>query len=82
MTRPVAIIRPLLALAVAGAALSGCSTPHPYISEGDHKSVTVNYGGNIDSALPLARQYCARFERTPKLVDSGPDVAYFNCVPR
>ena len=76
------IVVAFLALGAVGATLGGCAGPHPYVSEGDDKSVAVNDGGNIESALPLARQYCARFERMPKLVDSGPDVAYFDCVSR
>ena len=80
--RAITVAGSLCALGIAVAALGGCTAPHPYISEGDQKSVAVAYGGRIDDALPLARQYCARFERTPKLVDSAPDVAYFDCVPQ
>jgi hypothetical protein len=77
MTRSIAAIA--LALA-AGAALTGCTGPHPYISEGDANSVEVAYPGDVQNALPLARQHCAQFERVPRLVDAGAGTALFNCV--
>ena len=79
MTRPFAAA--LLALA-SGAALTGCAGPHPFITEGDAKSVSVTYTGDVANALPLAREHCAQFERVPQLVDPGVDTAEFNCVRR
>ncbi|MGC2413162.1 MAG: hypothetical protein WA459_10760 [Stellaceae bacterium] len=78
MTRSFAAVAVALA---AGAALTGCTGPQPFISEGDANSVEVAYTGDIADALPLARQHCAQFERVPRLVDVGGGAALFNCVP-
>lgn len=80
MNRPIAILALMLAAGAAAAALSGCTAPHPYVREGDEKSVEVAYGGDVASALPLARQHCAQFQRTARLVDPGVDLAIFDCV--
>jgi len=81
MNRPAAIVL-TLAVGAAGAALAGCTAPHPAIRGGDQNSVEVSYGGDVASALPLARQHCARYERVPRLTDPGLDVAMFDCVRR
>lgn len=86
MTRSIAVAALAFAASAAGA-LSGCAGPHPAIRSGDANSVEVIYGGDAASALPLARQHCAQFERVPRLVSTGPDsggsadTAVFNCVP-
>lgn len=72
----------ILALGAASVALTGCTRPHPYVREGDRQSVQVNFYGTPDSALPVARQHCAAYDRVPRLTDAGPDIAYFDCVPR
>jgi hypothetical protein len=72
----------MLAVAAAGVALSGCTAPHPAIRNGNANSVEVSYAGDVASAQPLARQHCAQFERVPRLVDPGLDVAVFDCVRR
>jgi len=36
----------------------------------------------VASALPLARQHCAKYDRVPRLSDPGLDVAIFDCVHR
>lgn len=82
MIRPIGAKLSRLALAVAAAAVSGCTGPQAFISQGDAKSVTVGFAGDIASAWPLARQYCAQFERVPHLADKDLDVAYFDCVQR
>jgi hypothetical protein len=82
MNRSVAIVALMLAANAAGTALSGCTAPHPFISGGDANSVEITYGGDIASALALARKHCARYERVPRLVDPGIDLAVFNCVHR
>lgn len=79
MTRSIAAVSLALATCAAGAALSGC-TSHPYIVQGDAKSVEVSYGSDVARALPLARRHCAQFERVPRLVDSGAELALFDCV--
>jgi hypothetical protein len=80
MTRSIATVLLALAAGAAGAALSGCTASHPSILKGDANSVEVSYGGDVASALPLARRHCAQFERVPRLVDAGIDLALFDCV--
>jgi hypothetical protein len=82
MDKPTAILLTLTLSAAVGAALAGCNAPHPAIRSGDANSVEVSYGGDVASALPLARQHCARYERAPRLSDAGLDVAIFDCVRR
>jgi hypothetical protein len=74
----------MLALGAAGAALAGCTAPHPAVHSGDANSVEVSYAGDVASTLPLARQHCAQFERVPRLVDAaaGTGIAIFDCVRR
>lgn len=81
MNRPVALLL-TLALPAAAVAAAGCTAPHPAIRGGDANSVEVSYGGDVASALPLARQHCARYERVPRLNDAGLDTAIFDCVHR
>jgi hypothetical protein len=88
MTRSIAVVALVLATSAVGTALSGCSGQHPFIRDGDANSVEITYpGGDAASALPLARQHCARYERVPRFVNAGPDVgasadtALFDCVP-
>jgi hypothetical protein len=70
----------LLGYAAAAAGLAGCAGPHPYVREGDNDSVQIGYAGDVATAWPLARAHCARYERVPQLVDTGLDVAIFDCV--
>lgn len=72
----------LLPLAAAGVLLSACGWTHPYIRDGDAKSVEVGYGEDVATTWPLARQHCAAYDRVPRLVDPGLHLAYFQCVPR
>ena len=71
-----------LTLALGAAVLSGCTAPHPAVLAGDANSVEVSYGGDVASALPLARRHCAQFERVPHLRDAALDIAIFDCVRR
>jgi hypothetical protein len=66
--------------AVTGAILSGCSGPQPFVREGNAASVEIGYAGDVASALPVARRHCAGFERVPRLVSAGIDIALFDCV--
>jgi hypothetical protein len=79
MTRSIAAVVLVLA-AGAGATLSGCTGPHPFVRTGDANSVEVIYSGDAASALPAARQHCARYERVPRPVNAGADIAVFDCV--
>ena len=78
MTRSIAAV--LLVLACA--TLSGCVEPQPFVRAGNADSVEVVYSGDAASALPAARQHCAQFERVPRLVNAGADIALFDCVGR
>jgi hypothetical protein len=83
MTRSIAAVALVLATSTAGAALSGCAAgPHPFVRKGDANSVEVTYSGDVASALPVASEYCARYERVPELLNAGADLAIFNCVHR
>jgi hypothetical protein len=77
MTRAIAVVALMIATSTA---LSGCTAPQPLILNGDANSVEVTYAGNAASALPVARQHCARYERIPRLVNTGSDFAIFDCV--
>ncbi len=70
------------ALAFFSIALTGCNGPHPFVRQGDADSVDVYYGGDVASAWPVARRYCAQYERVPQLAEADPDVASFKCVRR
>jgi hypothetical protein len=73
----------LLAFATGAATtLFGCIEPHPFVRAGNADSVEVLYGGDVASALPAARRHCAQFERVPRLVNAGEDMALFDCVHR
>ena len=83
MRKSICLLRSVIAASgVAAVALAGCTAPHPFVREGDANSVEVVYGGDVASALPLARQHCARYEREARLALKGPDFADFICVPR
>jgi hypothetical protein len=70
----------IAALFIAGAALADCATPRPFVASGDSKSVQVDYYGDLSATWPLARQYCAGYQRTAKFSYSGDDIAVFDCV--
>ena len=80
MTRSIAAVLLTLGAGAAGANLSGCTGPHPFARAGDANSVEVVYSGDVASALPVARQHCARYGRVPRPVNAGADVAVFDCV--
>ncbi|HVC55274.1 MAG TPA: hypothetical protein VND95_04925 [Stellaceae bacterium] len=82
MSRTTIAVASIVALCAAGSTLAGCGGPHAFVKDGDQKSVDVAYSGDVATALPLARQHCAAFNRVPHLVDRSPYVAYFDCLPR
>jgi hypothetical protein len=50
------------------AALGGCSFASPQsqiIMDGKADGVVIQYYGNVDATLPLAKQHCASYERVP-----------------
>jgi hypothetical protein len=67
---------------LAVATLSACMGPRAFLKQGDATSAEIANSGDTEGALRIARQHCARFERVPQLVETGPDVAYFACVGR
>jgi hypothetical protein len=62
--------------------LAACSGPSPFVRAGDANSVEIGYSGDVETALPIARRHCAQFEKAPRLVDAGANVAVFNCITR
>jgi hypothetical protein len=64
------------------ATLAGCIEPHPFVRAGNANSVEVVYSGDVATAVPAARQHCAKYERVPRLVNAGADIALFDCVGR
>jgi hypothetical protein len=58
-----------------------CVGPKPFLLQGDAGSAQVGYSGTIDDATPVARQHCARYERVPRFVEAGENIAFFDCVP-
>jgi hypothetical protein len=54
--------------------------PKAFLLQGDANSAQVGYYGEIDSATPVARQHCARYERAPRFLEADQNVAFFDCV--
>lgn len=82
MHRSTAIAFLALACGLLCALLAGCAGPHPFVRDGNSSSVEVYYAGDVATAWPLATEHCARYERVPRLVDAGVDLAIFSCVPK
>jgi hypothetical protein len=66
--------------AAAAALLAGCVAAHPFVVTGDTTTVQIGYSGDVASAWPVARQYCASYGRIPRLAESDAYNAYFDCV--
>lgn len=69
----------LASLAAAGGLLTACA-PAPLLLEGDAKSATVAYGGDLAKATAVAAHHCASYERVPHFLMADLDTAYFSCV--
>jgi hypothetical protein len=63
-----------------GAALAGCFPHQDAVLHGDADWVAVNYVGDVADTLPLARQHCAQYERTPLLKSTKDNVANYACI--
>ena len=75
--------RCLLLIVIAGTiVLAGCLQETALIQSGTADEVDISYASDPSAALPLARQYCAQFEKVPQLVNSGVNVAVYHCHPR
>jgi hypothetical protein len=48
-------------------ALAGCAQPYQNVIMMDGKAdgVVIQYYGDVNATLPLARQHCAAYERVP-----------------
>jgi hypothetical protein len=82
MLRFRALSRRILASGGVVLALAACTGPRPFLRQGDANSAEIGYSGDIADTLPIARQHCAQFERVPRLVDAGLEIAHFDCVGR
>ena len=71
-----------LSISVMSAGLCGCLSQKPFLQAGDAASAEIMYSGDVANALPIARQHCAGYNRTPRLVETTPGIAYFACDPR
>jgi hypothetical protein len=69
-----------LAAGVLAAALAGCLQAQNHVMTGDQNQVRIQYYGDIDATVPMARQYCAQFERVPQRRDSDVDSVTYACV--
>jgi hypothetical protein len=77
MMRSAARPRVLMLVALLG----GCAVQsHSTVMQGSASGVTISYFGNIAETLPLARQFCARYERVPVLHETKDENAYYFCV--
>lgn len=77
MTRYAAWLWALMLIALA----SGCATEvHDAIMQGTPNAVVISYVGDLSGTEPLAKQYCARYERDPVFLRSQDDNAYYYCL--
>lgn len=60
---------------------AGCVEHHDAVLQGNANGVTINYYGDVGETEPLARQFCARYERAPALHETKENNAYYFCVP-
>ena len=64
-----------------GALLGACALPHQDAAiQGNADGVIINYFGDVAETLPLARQHCAQYERTPVLRETQDNNAIYRCV--
>jgi hypothetical protein len=71
----------------AMAALGGCSFSSPQnqiIMDGKADGVVIQYYGDVEATLPLARQHCAAYERAPfrKSYSNEKNLVIYACVAR
>jgi hypothetical protein len=59
---------------------AACSGPKPFLLQGDADTAQVGFSGDVEAATIVARQHCARYERVPRFVEAGENVAFFECV--
>jgi hypothetical protein len=65
-------------------ALTGCEVPHQNVImlDGKASGVIIQYYGDVNATLPLARQHCAAYERVPvrKSYSSEKNLVIYDCV--
>jgi hypothetical protein len=71
-----------IALLLGGATQFACSSPHPFIREGNADTVQVTFAGDPALTEPLARKHCAAYNRVPLFVTADGEIAVYNCVDR
>lgn len=70
-----------LSISALAALSGGCTLPHhDAVMQGNANGVVINYVGDVAETQPLARQFCARYERVPVLHATKEDNAYYFCV--
>lgn len=70
-----------LLVSLLAASVGGCAPPHnATVMDGNANGVVVNFVGEVGQTLPLARQFCARYERIPVLHETKQENAYYFCV--
>jgi hypothetical protein len=70
---------------MAALCITGCAFSRALVKEGDANSVTItDDAGDVDKALPLARQHCAEYGRAARLnfADVEENLVKFDCVKR
>jgi hypothetical protein len=65
---------------MAGIVVAACTGPKPFLIQGDANSAQVGYANSIEDATLVAKQHCAQYERVPRFLEAGENVAYFDCV--
>jgi len=70
-----------LLISALAAPAAGCALPyHDAVMQGNVNEVVISYGGEVAKTLPLAQQFCARYERIPVLHETKENNAYYFCV--
>ncbi len=70
-----------LLVSVLAAPIGGCAPLHQdTVMQGNANGVAINFVGDVAGTLPLARQFCARYERVPVLHETKDENAYYFCV--
>ena len=59
---------------------AACSGPKPFVLQGDANAAQVGFGGSIEDATLVAKHHCAQYERVPRFLEAGENIAYFDCV--
>ena len=74
----------LVATVVFYVTLTGCAIPHQNVimMDGKASGVVIQYYGDVNATLPLARQHCAAYERMPvrKSYSSEKNLVIYDCV--